>query len=49
MGSTTEPGIHDFGDYNATLIKRLFYEKERISHITNIVVLGVAALVYTCK
>ncbi|KAJ8738072.1 hypothetical protein PYW08_000667 [Mythimna loreyi] len=28
--------------------KRLFYEKERVAHIVNIIILGITALVYAC-
>ncbi|KAG6446969.1 hypothetical protein O3G_MSEX004697 [Manduca sexta] len=33
---------------NATLLKRAYYEKERVAHIVNVIVLGLTALVYAC-
>ncbi|XP_052751383.1 adenylate cyclase type 6 isoform X2 [Galleria mellonella] len=33
---------------NSTYLKRVYYEKERIAHIVNIVLLGISALVYAC-
>ncbi|KAJ0183943.1 hypothetical protein K1T71_000366 [Dendrolimus kikuchii] len=33
-------------DANST--QRIYYEKERVAHIVNIVILGIAALVYAC-
>ncbi|XP_041987039.1 adenylate cyclase type 5-like isoform X2 [Aricia agestis] len=47
MSSVTSP-FHDYQEYNATVVKRLYYEKEKMAHIINIVILGITALVYTC-
>ncbi|GBP94113.1 Adenylate cyclase type 6 [Eumeta japonica] len=33
---------------NATIVRKAYYEKERAAHITNVVILSLAALVYAC-
>ncbi|CAH2103233.1 unnamed protein product [Euphydryas editha] len=38
----------DLTNFNSTIIKRMYYEKERVAHMINTIALGIAALIYTC-
>ncbi|XP_063890789.1 adenylate cyclase type 6 [Helicoverpa armigera] len=48
MNVTTSRYHEALAAINATQHERLMYEKERVAHIVNIIILGITALVYAC-
>ncbi|XP_069365120.1 adenylate cyclase type 6 [Maniola hyperantus] len=46
--STTAISNTGLTEYNSTIIQRTYYQKDRLSHIINIIILGIAAAIYTC-
>ncbi|XP_032526667.2 adenylate cyclase type 6 isoform X1 [Danaus plexippus] len=45
---TSIEGYQELQNLNSTLLKRIYYEKERVAHIINIIILGITSIVYTC-
>lgn len=47
--SGTLSDSQSFDDTDPSHYKRIYYEKERVAHIINVIVLGLSALVFACE